>query len=239
MPIISIGNSKGGVSKTTLTLVLGTILAEAGNTVTLIDADPNLPLQDWRDRGGKLPGLEIVSTWPENGEETQIDADNILEVIDAAAERSQFVFIDLEGTANELITWAFTRSDLVLIPLQGSHLDAKEAAKTLRQVQKAEKGTRREIPFALIFTRTSPAIRPKTLKSVMESIDARDLPRFETELLEREAFRAMGSFGQSLFDLDKSDVSGVDAAIANGRTIAKELLDLLRRQAGAGKGRAA
>ena len=52
MPVISFVSPKGGVGKTTATLLLAGELAHAGGTVRIIDADPNLPIEDW----ASLPG---------------------------------------------------------------------------------------------------------------------------------------------------------------------------------------
>ncbi len=39
-----------------------------------------------------------------------------------------------------------SRADLVIIPVQGSHLDAREAAKTIKLVRAQEHVFKREIP---------------------------------------------------------------------------------------------
>ena len=53
MPVISFVSPKGGVGKTTSALILATELAAQGaSRVTIIDADPNLPIAKW----SKLPG---------------------------------------------------------------------------------------------------------------------------------------------------------------------------------------
>jgi chromosome partitioning protein len=51
-----------------------------------------------------------------------------MDVIEEEAQRSTFVICDLEGTASLTVSYAVSRSDLVLIPLQGSHLDAAQAS---------------------------------------------------------------------------------------------------------------
>jgi hypothetical protein len=57
--------------------------------------------------------------------------------------------------------YAMSRADLVIIPAQGSHLDATEAVKAIKLVKGQEKAFQRKIPFAILFTRTSAAIRPR------------------------------------------------------------------------------
>ena len=59
-----------------------------------------------------------------------------------------------------------SRADLVIIPAQGSHLDATEAVKAIKLVKGQEKAFQKKIPFAILFTRTSAAIRPRTLQSI-------------------------------------------------------------------------
>jgi chromosome partitioning protein len=46
---------------------------------------------------------------------------------------------------------------------------------------------------------------------------------------ERDAFRAIFSFGGSLADLDPTQVRNITAAVANARTFAREVIVLLRR----------
>ena len=48
---------------------------------------------------------------------------------------------------------------------------------------------------------------------------------------EREAFRAIFSFGGTLESLDASQVSNRDAAIKNARELAGEVITLLRQNA--------
>ena len=56
MPVIVFASSKGGVGKSTTALTLSHALARGGASVTLIDADPNAPLEAWaRLTGEDLP----------------------------------------------------------------------------------------------------------------------------------------------------------------------------------------
>ena len=77
-----------------------------------------------------------------------------------------FVLVDLEGTATDRIGFAITQSDLVLIPVQGSVLDASEAAKSIKLIRQMSHVANREIPYAVFFTRKSAAIREKTLRDI-------------------------------------------------------------------------
>ena len=52
--------------------------------------------------------------------------------IEAAARKTPFVVVDLEGTASMMVAYAISRADLVIIPTQGSQLDAAQAAKAIK-----------------------------------------------------------------------------------------------------------
>ena len=52
----------------------------------------------------------------------------IIDMIEEAAAKTAFVVVDLEGTASMTVAYAISRADLVVIPVQGSQLDAAEAA---------------------------------------------------------------------------------------------------------------
>ena len=62
MPVISFVSPKGGVGKTTSALILATELAAQGaSRVTIIDADPNLPIAKWSKLPGKPDNIEVVT----------------------------------------------------------------------------------------------------------------------------------------------------------------------------------
>jgi chromosome partitioning protein len=219
MPTIVFASPKGGVGKSTAAVLLSTELASHGGSVTMIDADPNRPLTQWASRPGKPAKLTVIATANE---------DSIIDTIEKAAVETAFVIVDLEGTASMLAGYAMSRADLVVIPAQGSHLDATEAVRAIKLVRDQEKAFKRKIPFAVLFTRTSAAIRPRTLQSIEAEFLQNKIPMFDTQIHEREAFRAVFSFGGTLADLDPAQVSNLPAARQNARLFASEVIETLK-----------
>lgn len=227
MPTIVFASPKGGAGKSTSALILATELAEARASVTVIDADPNKPLSRWAQRPGKPAKLNVVA---------DVTEDTIIDQIEEAARSSQFVIVDLEGTASLIVGMAISRADLVVIPTQGSQLDAAEAVKAIRLVANMEKQGRRTIPTAVLFTRTSSAVRPRTLKAIEGEFVAAGMRVLDTQMHERDAFRAVFAFGGSLQGLDKEQVSNIPAAINNARALVGEVVGLLKGLATTGQG---
>lgn len=219
MPTVVFVSPKGGAGKTTAALVLASELARS-KPVTVIDADPNHPIKAWAASDSAPKNLTVVS---------DVDEENILERIEEAAAATPFVIVDLEGTAAKIVLLAISQADLVLIPTQGSQLDAEQAGRALRVVKQQEKMSRRAVPYGLLLTRTNPTIRTRTLSHIHKSFQAAGVPVLKTELHEREAFRAMFSFRQTLETLDPSDVANLDKAIANATAFAREVIELLRQ----------
>src|ERR1700723_2065008 len=129
MPTIAFVSPKGGVGKTTSALLFSTAIAKLYD-VTVIDADPNHPIQTWAVGGNTPPRVTIVS---------DADEDTIVERIEDAAAKTPFVVVDLEGTASKIVVYAISQSDLVIIPTQGSQLDANEASRAIRVGIKSKK----------------------------------------------------------------------------------------------------
>lgn len=219
MPTIVFASPKGGAGKSTSAVVLASELAQKGAGVVMIDADPNRPVTAWAKRPGKPDNLAVV---PDVTEESVIDE------IEAAASRTPFVVVDLEGTASMTVAYAISRADLVIIPVQGSQLDAAEAAKAIRLIRQQEKAFGRAISFAVLFTRTSAAIKPRTLQHIRDEMVNAGVPMFDTQMHEREAFRAIFSFGGTVEGLSPSQVSNLQAAISNARSFTSEVVARLR-----------
>jgi chromosome partitioning protein len=222
VPTISLASSKGGAGKSTSAVLLATELAQRGAAVTIIDADPNQPVLRWSRKPGKPKNLTVIG---DVSEETLIDA------IDDAARKTAFVIVDLEGTASVMVAHAMTRSDLVIIPTKGSELDGIEAAKVIQFINRQERAYHRKIPFAVLFTQTNPAVRPRTLKSLEADMLQQGVPVLGTPLHERDAYRAIFSFGGSLAGLKPNLVRNVPAAISNAREFMVEVIAMLKRQA--------
>ena len=182
--------------------------------MTLIDADPNQHSAKWALRD--CPNnLDLI----QNSNETSIVDD-----IEQAEENSGYVLVDLEGTASATVANAIIRADYVIALCQGSQDDADEAVKTIKLIRNQSKLLKRVIPFSVLFTRTSPAIQPRTLRHIVEQFEGAGIDLFKISLIDREAFRAMRSFGGVLHDLNTSQVSGVDNAIANAEAYTDEVL---------------
>jgi chromosome partitioning protein len=219
MPTIVFASPKGGAGKSTSAVLLATELALKGAGVTILDADPNKPVSLWAKRAGCPENLTVVS---------EISESTIIDQIESASQKTSFVVVDLEGTASLMVAYAISRADLVIIPTQGSQLDAAEAAKAVKLTRQQEKAFQKKIPYAILFTRTSAAIKPRTLQHIQDEFKKYGILSFHTQIHEREAYRALFSFGGTLEALDPRHVSNLDAAVINARAFAGEVVNMLR-----------
>lgn len=222
MPVIAFANPKGGSGKTTTALLLATELAAKGAAVSLIDADPERWISQWAKLPGKPANVSILS---------EVTEDTIVDAIEAAEREAQFVIVDLEGTASLMVSNAVGMADLVVIPIQGSSMDAKGGAKTIRLIRNQEKMSRRRIAHAVVLTRTGAAVTSRALKNVAAQLQAGGIEMFETPIVERAAYRDLFDFGGTLEALDPTAVSNLDRAIQNARAFAGEVIAKLRAAA--------
>jgi chromosome partitioning protein len=222
MPVIVFASSKGGSGKSTSAAILATELAERGATVTMIDADPNRPISKWAKHPGKPAKLTVVA---------DVSESTLIGTIEAAARASAFVIVDLEGSASLMISFAMSRADLVVVPTQGTQLDAVEAGKTVQLVKSQEEAFRIRIPAAVLLTRTSAAIRPKGLAAIEAQFRRAGFAVLSTQLHQREAYSAIFSFGCTVAGLAETGqftTKQIDSASANARAFMTEIVNLLK-----------
>ena len=226
MPVISFASAKGGVGKSTTALVLACELAEAGAQVTLVDADPNQPLVAWAAKPGAPKAITVIGG---------IGVEEMLDTIEEEARRVPFVLVDLAGAGSEVVVHAMSRSDLVLIPSQGSHLDASQAVKAAQLIRRNERLLGRAIPHAVVLTQIEAAIKPKDLEHALEEFDRLEIPLLRTRMMKRQAFRTLFAVGGTLAGLGREDVHNPAGARANAGALAAEVLEMLRAP-GSGEG---
>jgi len=222
MPTIAFVSPKGGVGKTTSAFLFATAIAELYD-VTIIDADPNHPIENWATGGNTPPRLTIISN---------VDEDTIIERIEDAASNTPFVIVDLEGTASKIAIYAISQADFVVIPTQGSQLDANEASKAIRVVLQSEKLTGKPKPYAVLLTRTSASIRTRGLAHIQNGLIDAGIPVLETELNERDAFKAVFAFRQTLDGLNPAEVPNIDKAKINVLKFVEEVFARLTEEGG-------
>lgn len=208
--VISIASAKGGVSKTTLSVGIGTDLALEGYKVTIIDCDANKHALAFA-RKAAIEGFKVVGDG--------VSEETLLATIRAAKADSDIVLMDLPGITSKLVLMALTMSAFVLIPCQSSLLDVRDAIKTEAQVQDAAEITQREIARAVIWTRVPSGFESRVSKAVREVMDGRSLPQFDATLMERTAYREMFLNGEP-----PRVAAPSSPAASNLRAISTELL---------------
>lgn len=222
MPTIVMASSKGGAGKTTAAITLASELARQGSEnglqIALVDADPNKHSAKWARKEGRPENLSLYET----------DEESIIDDIEQAEVDNSFVIVDLEGTASISVASAVSRADLVIILCQGSQDDADEAVKTIKLLRQQSKVFRRDIPYSVLFTRTSTAIVPRTLKYIINQFTTSGVDVFNTSLIEKDAYKAVRSFGGIVNNLDPKEVSGIEVTAANAKAFADEVKRTLK-----------
>jgi chromosome partitioning protein len=198
---------KGGVGKTTAAAILGATLAERGETVVMVDADPNQPLKHWASRQIALPANLTVYE--------DVTESSMLDEVERGQAAARWVIIDVEGSKNLAVSYAVASSDLVIIPTQRSQLDVKQAGNAVVFIEHQSRAQRRDIPCRLLLTRGNAAVASKLARDTVAALrSAEKLKLFEVELFERTAFQALFAYGGGLRSLP-STIAGRDKAIEN------------------------
>ena len=213
MAVVAIASAKGGVGKSTLAILLGAEFALDGYTVAIIDSDLN---QHTAAFGLKctLPGLRVI---PDVGEA------GILKALREAEAKSDIVLIDLPGGSSTLALKAMQRSHFVLVPMRPSLPDARDAMKTVAQIDDAEELARTPIARALVWTLFRSGFESKVSRHVRKSLEGQGVPILRSALMERSAFQAIHLTGKVPRQAEPKS-----AAAANVTALAQEVMESLQ-----------
>ena len=220
MPNVAFVSSKGGAGKTTAALLLALGLAESGLRVALIDADPNKPLMAWADLPGR-PERVTVHAAP-----TIQDMRDALR--EAARRDADWTIVDTEGSVRGAMVFAALRLDLVVTPLTGSQLDVAEAIRTAQMVAAFGKRAGKPLLHRCLLTRVPAALKPRSLKGVVEQLRQQQVELLPTALVEKEAFRDLFTHGGGLVGLEDRGVYGLPAALQNIEAYISCIRDIAR-----------
>jgi chromosome partitioning protein len=222
--VVSIASAKGGCSKTTLAVGIGAELALDGYTVVVLDADLNQHATKFGEKASlSIPNFRVIG---------EVNEENILQRMREIYNQADMVVIDLPGGSSMVAVKALTKSHFVLIPTQHSILDARDAMKTVAQVDDAQELGRYPIPRSLIWTRVMPGFESMAARRVRADLENINVPIFDSVLMNRAAFQEMFLRGQvpRQFKPGSSEAQNLSAIT---RELAGKLEEIAKEQAAA------
>ncbi|MEL6197201.1 MAG: ParA family partition ATPase [Pseudomonadota bacterium] len=168
---------KGGAGKTTVLTSLAAHFAGHGETVSVLDLDPQASTLAWaRARAARpqLPRVEVIESaeWRARGD------------IRAAARGTDIVLVDAPGSADSIGRSAMRAADFALIPCQPSAADVWATEATLEHLREIG------LAHAIVFNR----VPPRSRVADAAIIEAEDLgapilaPRLGARAIFAEAF---------------------------------------------------
>jgi chromosome partitioning protein len=222
--VISLASAKGGCAKTTTALALGLELALDGARVTVLDADPNQHAAEFGATFARtkqaLPegaGFAVAS---------HITEDSILSEIRTARAGADFVIVDLPGIAAKLTLLGLTRSDLVIVPVQPSKMDARDALRTIKDIEQASETVGWEIPYRVLLARWPVLTETVVARHTRGELAKKSVPVLATPFMDRTAWKEMVYSGRC------PRVVGADSNAAHNLTaITREVLTVLADRA--------
>ncbi len=222
--VISLASAKGGCAKTTTALALGLELALDGTRVAVLDADPN---QHAAEFGATFARTEQVL--PEGAGFAvipHITEDNILSEIRTTKATVDFVIVDLPGVAAKLTLLGLTRSDLVIVPVQPSKMDARDALRTIKDIEQASETVGRDIPFRVLLARWPVLNETVVARHTRSELGKKGVPVLITPFMDRTAWKEMIYSGRC------PRMVGADSNAAHNLTeITREVLAVLAGKA--------
>lgn len=222
MPVIVLASPKGGVGKSTCSIILASEFAHAGLPVTLIDCDSNRSASRWAQAGT-----------PDNV--TLLDGVTKSEIVPLLRKEDadgKIIIVDLEGIASQMMSRAISQADLVIIPMQPAALDSSIGGEAIALVREEEETLGRPIKHAVVLTRTNAAMKTRVQKELEQALQDAGIDLIEPPLVQRAAFAELFAFGHGLRELRTnpavSTAGNIDSAIDNARAFMEAVYERLQ-----------
>jgi chromosome partitioning protein len=238
MYVITFANPKGGSGKTTSAMLLAEQIALSGGHVAILDLDPNANILAWsqaRQAEGRTVPFSVHA---------RPQAEETVELIDSLSGETDYLIIDLEGSKDQIVTFALSRTDLCVIPLDGSPMEARQAAAAVRLVQTTSNMIRTPINYTLLFTRTNAAFQSTDERDVRQEMESNNIPTLPIRVAKRAPYTRIFRDGVLLAELpdivaaehkgkaasvtDKA-LKQVSGAIENARDYAQAVIHALTK----------
>lgn len=143
-----VANAKGGSGKTTITTNIASYLVNEGNSVAIIDHDPQGSSSQWvKERNESLKSISCVEAFKKNDHSTRSFQLNV-------AQGTRFIISDTPaGVAGVNLSEHIRHCDAILIPIVPSAIDIRAATSFIKDVLLCPGFRRNPKPIAVIANR--------------------------------------------------------------------------------------
>jgi len=212
MKVITVGNVKGGVGKSTIACNLAVEATKAGKKVLLIDSDTQQSSIDFRaTRAEKnLPEFQAVSI-----------TKNTIHKDVGSFKDFDFIIIDAGGRDTAVFRSAVLASDLFLIPVLPSQYDIWATAGTVETLEEAKPF--KDINACFVINQVIP--HTTVVKEALQALKDFKLPILNTRLHARVAFKQSISEGRGVTEYEPTGKN--EKASKELRSLFQEVLKCL------------
>lgn len=206
--ILTVGNTKGGVGKTTLALNLAVSRALAGRDVWLVDADRQGTAQTavaLRSEAGCQPCLACAQ---------YADGPTLRTQVQHQARKYQDIVIDAGGRDSTALRAALVLSDVVLVPFQPRSYDVWALADIANLLDEA-RSVRDGLKAFAVLNFADPG--ENSVDNQEAAAAVADYPQFEylaTPIRRRKAFANAAGRGLSVLESSPRDAKACDELMA-------------------------
>jgi chromosome partitioning protein len=191
--IITVGQGKGGVGKSTLAMNLAIDIQQRDHTVVVLDADRTLATARlWADDRANA-GLPVVPVVSGEG--------NLVKLIQSLADQYDHVIIDVKGGDTTELRTAAVSSDLLVAPTSGQQADLDSLEKLAGSVA-AARDLNDALKVLVVLNRVSPQGKANEVADAKTYIA--DYPEFDlasTVLVTAKAWDKARSEGRGVVEI--------------------------------------
>ncbi|WP_301008043.1 ParA family protein [Helicobacter sp. UBA3407] len=222
--IIVVANEKGGSGKTTLALNLACFCAEDGDTITLIDADPQKSTETFSNNRSDYDLKPLFSNIFKVGS-------SLKDEINLQCEKNDGIIIDTGGRDSREMRIAISKADLLIIPTIASQLDVVVLEKMLEIFAQA-KDINQNLKALIVFNKISPnPFLGKDIdelkhfaQNIIQENNLEDVFIGDSMIYERRVYKKIIETGQTLREFCKEN----DKALCEFQNFFNEILNITK-----------